>query len=338
MITELGQVALKSGENMTVKLLVPPEPDYTDKLLHFLEHKGEQSRRGIRQRLEGKYADICVDRYFIGEIDGKIAGQLWYGYSASGTGIANFGHVYTEPEHRGKSITNRLLDFFSEDFNANPVRAALCGTGTPWVANIYLKYGFMPVLENSDRGSLYLLKNECGKNFAEFEQSYFTPGKQLDILTGTMEQRHDIDCMLRNAFMIRDTMPVRLALAAPVTNYENAIFRVEDGGGLVSAAVTPERHVVGWAFLLATGSALERESKIFDFEIHPAYRSETDRLIAETLRMCREKGMSRAWACCDSSNTEKHAALLAAGFREEALLPEYLRGENGNSDLHIFIG
>ena len=326
MIETLGTVLLRSGESLAVKLLVPPEEGHAERLAHFLEHKGDMSRRSILQRLRGKYAASCGDRYFFGEIDGKIAGQLWYGYANSGTGIANFGHVYTEPEHRRKGIARELMKFFLEDFHAGPARIALCGTGTPWVARIYFHFGFQPVVEGADRGALILIKEGCGEDFRAVEAEYFLPGQALAVRTGDVSQRHDIDKLLSAALMVRNMSSRRVAMASLVRSYEDAIFRVEDGQGLVTVATTPGNHTMGWAFILNTGSRLETNTRIFDYEIHPNYADAARQFIEGSLALAEDAGVAQVYAYIPGCEPGKLKVLTESGFREAARLMGSLAG------------
>ncbi|OGV65716.1 MAG: hypothetical protein A3K18_31835 [Lentisphaerae bacterium RIFOXYA12_64_32] len=335
MIQELGKVTLENGQAMTVKLLTPPAAEYEDAMVHFLGHKRDESQRSIRQRLRGDYATFCEDRYFLGEIGGEIAGQLWYGYARGGWQIANFGHVYTHVRHRKKGVTNVLMRFFLDDFNARPVRAALCGTGSPWVAAIYLRHGFRAVVPAAETGPLILLKNEYGADFCDFEARYFAPGQTWQVGVGTMEQRHDVDLVLRDALFVRNLVPPRVGMASRVSSYQTACFLAEDGQGLVTVAGTDDGRALGWAFLLNTGSALEAGSKVFGFEIHPDYAAESRRLVRESLALACDQGMQDAYAYLVGTDVAKLQVLTDAGFREVARLAGYCVAGGAPCDLVV---
>ena len=335
MIGELGTAKLRTGETLVMKLVTAPAAEYAEKLVHFLEHKAGDSRRSIVQRLRGDYAAFCCDKYFIGEIDGRIAGQIWYGYATTGTGIANFGHVYTEPDHRKKGITEELMKVFLDDFSKSPVRAALCGTGTPWVASIYFKYGFQAVRENATSGMLILLNKDCGGNFNEFEAEYFRPGQEIVTLPGTMEHRHDVDEMLKGALDIRGMQAKRLSVSTAINSYQSAYFMAEDGQGVLSVAKATGGSVVGWSFCLNPASRWEGDAKVFDFEIHPNYVNMTERFVRESLGLFKDKGVTRAYAYQPAVEKSKIAVLGKAGFQEAARLSGYCAFDNAASDLVI---
>lgn len=350
-VLDVKDVALKTGERMKIKMVTPPAGDYAEKLLHFVEHKPDHIIRNIRQRLRGDYAAYCVDKYFIGEIDGRIVGQVWYGYSNSGTGIANFGEVYTEPEQRKKGIIGGLMKAFQADFNSSPARAAMCTTGSAWVAAVYFKFGFQPVIPGADRGPLLCIKSRLGKDFAALERTYYAPGGKVSVGLGSMKHRHDIDTLLRFSTILRRgresgepmkhvsqsgaSLARRVGMASRVLNYMDACFHAEDGRGIVTAATVETGNVVGWAFFLNTGTEVEQAGKAFDFELHPNYAGSARMLIRESQRLAREKGIERAFAYCPSTESDKIAALSAEGFHEAARLGRYCSVDGKPCDLVV---
>ena len=346
-VLTLRKVALKSGEKMTIKLVTPPAEEYLDKLLRFLEHKPDTIRRNIKQRLQGLYVKYCVDKYFVGEIEGKIVGQIWYGYSNSGTGIANFGEVYTEPEHRRKGISTELMKVFKGDFVNSPAVAALCTAGDT-AAGLYMQFGFQPVVPETSFGPMILIRKGLAENFAEFEKDYYKPGSAVSVMPGSMKHRHDVDTLLRFSTILRRRqenwaslsgsgarLAGRVGPACRVTDYMEACFMAEDGKGHVFVAVTDKGNVVGWAFLLNPASESEQKSMVFDYEIAPAYGGSAGLLVRESMRLAGERGAQRAWAWCRALDSEKTNLLLAEGFTEAARLSNYFSEGEEASDMVV---
>ena len=134
MIDTIGDVILRSGEKMTIKVVEPLQEDYAEKLCCFFSHWQQLMRdgsafRSIEQRLYGKYIDFCIDKYFVGEIDNQIVGQAWYGLPKGRTGIGNFGNVYTEPSYRRKDVATELVRILVEDFLQGNGKCLLCSAG-----------------------------------------------------------------------------------------------------------------------------------------------------------------------------------------------------------------
>ncbi|HRU07725.1 MAG TPA: hypothetical protein P5137_18330, partial [Candidatus Brocadiia bacterium] len=187
------------------------------------------------------------------------------------------------------------------------------------------------VRRGADCGDLALLKPIGAVTFADFERDYYATGAAAAVVAGTMAHRHDVDKLLAIAMKERGAATTRVAMAWPVRSFEDAIFRSEDGGGLVTALVAADDRVLGWAFVLNTGSPLEAMSKVLDYEVHPNYAGMADDLVAGTLRLAREQGLGQVYAFAPSSEEAKTAALRRCGFGEAARLGGYC----GAGDLAI---
>ena len=332
MLKTLDVITLKNGEKATIKLLVPPEPEYSENLAVFLRHKGDESGRSIRARLSGKYLNEAVDKYFIAEINGKLASQLWYGYGINPLPIADFGHVYTAPEHRGKGITTHLVKYFLDDFKKSPAVAAFCLSYREWVAGIYQKQGFKPVLSGHNAGPMMLANSDMPENFMEFQKRYYTQGDSVSVVPGNMKYRHEIDCLLRFSLQNENLPSERIFVSDAVSSFRTALFMQEDQRGYVYCALTPEKHCFGWSFCLnpfAFGS--ENHSPVFDWEIHPLYKNRTEKLIRQSLELLKKNGIRQAFSYCFSESASKIKVLKNCGFTEEAVIKNYC----DKNSLHI---
>ncbi len=146
MIRELDTVTLRDGAPMTIRLIEPPAGEYAERLTRFLEHKGNGTARDIAQRLRGDYVADCLDRFFVGEIEDRIAAQMWYTLPREQPDFGVFGHVYTEPEQRGRGAASTLMGPLLADFLAGPGQGLFCGVGDPSAQRIYARHGFVPLL------------------------------------------------------------------------------------------------------------------------------------------------------------------------------------------------
>ncbi|MDD5697399.1 MAG: GNAT family N-acetyltransferase [Victivallaceae bacterium] len=335
MITELGTVKLKTGENLSVKCVEPPEAVYNEKLRRFLEHKGDSSMRDICERLNGNYTEFCIDKYFTGEIAGNIAAQMWYGISLK-TGMGNFGHVYTEPEHRKKGIVNELMGFLIEDFQNSPGKALFCGTGSPWIADIYRKYGFQLIKQGADYGPMVLTKQNYAENFNELEKKYFAPDLSFTVRIADPGDQFDCDKVLGYSKGIRELASPRIFLSAQIPTFMEAMFRVKDKKGLVTVAETSIGSIVGWSFVLNLGSPDEQEAKVFDFMIHPNYSKQAEQFIKQSTQLAIDRGITKIYSYVCSNESKKIKNLLGAGFIEVARIHNYCMRGNKNCDLLIF--
>lgn len=316
MVTTLSEVPLKSGATMTVRMLEPPQEDYARRLLYFLRHKDDDSARGIRQRVMGQYAELCIDRYFVGEAHGQIIGHAWYGIPRRGTGVGNFGHVYTDPEWRGQGVAREITRVLVDHFNAEPAGVCLLCSASEESGRIYQKFGFEFIPPASKAGAMGLIKPSVAGSFAQLDEKYFASGSEVRVREGHIGDRHDIDRMLDfSAPWIEARKRWHFAmLASRVPTFISALHHVEDGRGLITALQTTAGSIVGYAFALNLGSRFEKGLKTFDFAVHPHYLSKSAHLVEQTLKMAGAGEVHAFIAACDE---EKLAALLQAGFVEQ---------------------
>jgi len=319
MIRVLGEARLKNGERMAIKLVEPPQEDYAEKLVHFLEHKPPSDYRAIRERLAGEYVEHCIDRYFVGEIGGEIVGQVWYGLPRNGTGIGNFGHVYTEPAHRGKGIATVLVAATVDDFNhQSDGICLLCSAGSN-AAGIYRKYGFEFVTPGSDAGPMALVNKRVAADFAELDEKYFAPGFPVTVRRGHIGDRHDCDRMLDFSKGMNELRKRwhRVFIARAVPTFIDALYCVDDGKGIATVIENSHGRILGYAFVLSPGSSCEAPFKVMDFDIHPQYLSSAVFFVERTCEIARDAGSLHVRAFIAACDEEKLAVFLQAGFEEE---------------------
>lgn len=323
MLTTLAEVALRNGATMTIRLCEPPEEDCAHRLLHFLRHKDDDSFRGIRQRVLGHYVEHSVDRYFVGEVEGRIVGQIWYGLPRVDDGrtwfIGNFGHVYTDPDWRGQGIAHELTRVVVDHFTAEPQGSCLLCSASEQSGRIYRRFGFEFIPPTANSGAMALLKPSVAPSFAALDEQYFAPGLPVTVRLGHIGDRHDIDRMLDfSAPWVEARKRWHLTgLSSRIPTFISTLHYVEDGRGLVTVLQTSSGSLVGYAFVLSLGSRYETGLKTFDLVVHPHYLMEGQGLASETLRLAHEAGMGGIHASVAACDQDKLSLLRSAGFREQ---------------------
>ncbi|MGE5531307.1 MAG: GNAT family N-acetyltransferase [Bacteroidota bacterium] len=321
---------------MTISMFEPPQEDYARRLLHFLRHKADDSMRGIRQRVLGQYAEHCIDRYFVGEVEGEIIGHAWYGLPRVGPtaptrGIGNFGHVYTNPQWRGQGVAGEITRVIVDHFNAEPAGSCLLCSASAQSGRIYQRFGFQFIPKAAQSGPMCLLKPGVADSVEELDEQYFAPGHPVTVAEGHIGHRHDLDRLLDfSAPWIEARRRWHfVGLASHVPTFIAALHYVEDGRGIINILQTDEGSIVGYAFALNLGSGFEAGLMTFDFVIHPHYLHQASVLLSETL--ARAGGEVCALVAeCDSL---KMAALLRAGFTEQLRFPQACHLDDGQYDI-----
>ena len=72
----------------------------------------------IRRRLQGEFADLCTDNYYIAYEDNVCYSRLWTGWGKHKDAIGNFGHFLTLPEKRGQGLGREVIKKWSADIKS----------------------------------------------------------------------------------------------------------------------------------------------------------------------------------------------------------------------------
>ena len=321
MKTKLDEIRLTNGENMDVYLFEPPEKGFSEKLLSFKNIPNEIIYRNVSSRSAGKYQQGSVDRYFMGIIDGDFAGMVWYSYGRHHFPVANFGEVYTSSEHRGKGISKNLMKYFQSDFENSPAEAAFCTCSNEWIVNIYRQFGFFPALPGTSGGPLMRKGKSCVDSLEAFEKIYFPETDDIEISSADINYRHEADCLLKFILMSKGLVNKRCFAASTVQSYLHALFLVENGRGkLFKALTTTHQRFAGWSFIIEHFSDAPQETcAVFDYEIYPGYAALAEKLVRSSL----EQGKQKAVSFCIEDEYEKITILKNAGFKQQAVVPNY---------------
>jgi GNAT superfamily N-acetyltransferase len=317
MLKELGSEQIACGKIAEIFLFEPPGPDIPEKLMELMRHKGDDTLRGIQSRLYGAYAGCCVDRFFFAEIEGQIAGMLWYGYGKTSYPIANFGHVYTSPQFRRQGVAKILLEYFNSDFLASPAKAAFCYSSKPHIVKNYTPLGFQPCMTGTTVGSLMLSNPPVSRSFAEIQKEYYGAVKEIHVVPASMRWRHDLDCLGKYTDRLFDE---RCFLAATLPDFTRAYYLSEDDKDGVLLNFVGNDRCVGWAGALRMLNDADG-ARTFDYVIHSDFTGEIHHLIEEAVIQCRKAGP--LFAFVRSSRTDKLNILCSCGFQTITVIPEY---------------
>ena len=220
----------------------------------------------IRYRLAGKAASVCEDRYFIAMDGSQCISRIWYGWGRHACAVGNFGNFMTAEEYQGRGIGSmvfRELQKSVEKSSDLPL-GLFCSCSQMHLVKMYGRLGFRPAIAGTDRGALYCPLGGSPGSFDEFCDMYSTESDSLHFAPGTVEYRHEVDCLLN--FALR-TCSEALGLAS-FRNYEGAFLALEEDPALgkLERIATQEDKTVGWAF---TPSGSDQR----EIQLHPRYRN-----------------------------------------------------------------
>jgi hypothetical protein len=159
----LGTVVLDSGERVAAAVISAPDPEWADRLVKFLEHKGEPWNWG---NVEVLTKSTGVHAYFYVLHRNGIPLSNIMTCEVSGVGL--FGHVFTRPEDRRKRACDKLMGLQMEHFRSRGGRALFLNTGFQSPAyRIYARHGFQGIEDKCGCMQYYAATRE------EFETSWF---------------------------------------------------------------------------------------------------------------------------------------------------------------------
>ena len=287
----LTEKKLKNGETLTVLHWNSAEPapeKYKNYLLQSMGTDGIKRnfyaigswRAYLSDTMDGAYYPDIVDHWFFAEINGEIAGRIWFAYSAKSL-RGNFGHVLTEEKFRQRGIMTELLKYCMEEIKRAPVKILTCATGNRFAAASYKKVGFYSVY-GTETGVLCYSKE---RTFLEEAEAVFRPGKMKEVRPGRITDQFDCDKFLAYTPEIhKRTFPHYGGPAAAIEEFRSIYQESLGGRGVVVTALNEAGACCGYAF-----GILYHGMPIVDFMLHPAYLDDGEKLVSAAITAFREK-------------------------------------------------
>ena len=130
----IATARLMTGEQLVIKMLEPPLGEYAGEVGCWTDVRDDL--------LGGRLTSWLFTPYFVGEIDGEVAGSMAY-FAPSDTrdvGLTEF--VRTAERHRRKGIASALLARMHEQFSADGGMALYLCTTNPIAGKLYEKHGY----------------------------------------------------------------------------------------------------------------------------------------------------------------------------------------------------
>ncbi len=321
----LTDVELKSGEAMRIVRVTAPAPDWKDRIVPFLEHKGQpwvwQMELAFDEGLPG-----ARQHYYLGVLEtGEVVGNIMTTESMDRP-VGILGHVFTPPEHRRKGICSALMAALTEDFRARAGRAMFLHTGhdsPPY--HIYASWGFVGY---RDTGAMAWLPEDgfWGTQFAprpvSVRDTHWGDWAPLEALSWVDTGWH-VRSLFLDKFGFSGFEGTYIQVQQALREQRLRDFKVlaaDDGA------------VMGYALLAHLGGFPGRPLAL-DLFVHPNFVEHAPELArAVELPRC-----EKVLAFADSASVGKPEALAAAGFEQEATLSGLLTDDGGNAlDLLIF--
>lgn len=313
MYESLGEVQLKSGETVERCVVTGPQPDWTERILHLLGHKGPRWQQQAELMLGSDQG--IESRYYLLHRQGQPFAHIMTNEVA---GVGILGHVYTVLADRRQGSATLLFDALVPHFRGRGGRALFLGTGydsPPF--HIYAKFGFDSIEPQSGYMDLYTDSADV------FNGSYFARGPTE---IQPMRWQH----WPASAALFCGPWPgvVRCAVYRLYgrTSSEcpllplvfDSLARLEEGRASCGLAlVRPETTAVVGLACFGT-HPLWPASTLVDVYCHPAYWQRG----ADLLDALQPPDNLRQLAYVDAACSAKAELLEAAGFQRTAVLQQ----------------
>lgn len=332
MYDKLADVALKSGEQVELGVVMGPDAEWAGRLDgDLLAHKSETWRWGNRFVLNEA---VDMDAYFyILHRKGKaFANVMTLEYE----GVGILGHVYTRPKDRRQGAASLIFEALMPHFRARGGQALILGTGydsPPY--HIYRAFGFESLEPLSGTMAYYAAGEEA------FREAYFAPGETVVEPLGA--SHYPVAPILFSGAYEGTVRSAAMRLFGR-TSTEWALMTMmrealdhEKGEKSARAAVLRIADRPAVAGLALWGmDATWPNTCVVDVFCHPDFWNGG----AALLSALDLPDADRYVAYCDVGWTAKEHVLATAGFKQVARLPNWVaqdRARTGCADVGMWV-
>lgn len=330
---------LRDGEELAIKSATPPLPKrWIDVFLKTPELS--KTERESRKRLFGAFRDQSSDYFFVGELDERIVGTVWYCTPATCKDIAYMGEVFTEEQQRRRGIATNLLNVAVDFFGKNGGRAIYITDLCPNAPHqIYRELGFQAYGYGYQTygGIVRLIVNERDK---DFDQKYYEYDPNTSIRSVNWGDFPHFIALLNypHPWIVR---AYNFGLIGPEVfdelgrsfmNFMNSL----KGGNLCFVLEDSNHRVVGTTYSSSLQARSQSHVKVIDLLVHPNYFKEAALLLETLVEKLSDGRIEKLQAYVATPDSSKAEILRSCGFEKEALMRRQLQIGSAKIDLEIY--
>ncbi len=317
-------VTLKTGEQLTIKVVEPPFPEYAGEVGCWWT--------AVRDELlGGELNSWLYTPYFVGEIDGRVAGYISYLTPSDTRDVGLVEFVSTTEEHRRKGVASALMAQLTEHFRAEGGIALYLCTGNPHAGGLYEKSGFWYHIGD---GMRYLAPG--AHNFDSTYLSFCGEARTRPATWGDLPRAAVLYNHPEPRWLIKDY----LTQTFRDTRYESHFMmlrkRLENRRGACVVLENPDRRVVGIASFERVDTYHEQHTATLSFRVCPAYTSQTAELLDAAAEQADELSIGILQTHIADCDDDQKGVVASCSFVEEARLRNRLRCGQGCVDLLVY--
>ncbi|MCZ6681304.1 MAG: GNAT family N-acetyltransferase [Candidatus Poribacteria bacterium] len=316
-------VTLKTGEQLTVKILHPPLLDYASKVGCWGD---------IREDLlGGQMKTWLFTPYFVGEIGGEVAGSMSY-YTPTDTrdvGVVEF--VQTAEPHRRKGIGSVLLDRLIKRFRADGGQALYLCTTNPIAGRLYEKHDFWYYVGD---GMRYLTPDA-----ADFDQTYLAFCGKAQVREATWGDLPRASVLYNHPeprWLIKDYFTQCFRDTRFESHFVKLMKQIENQCGAFVVLENPKQRIVGAAVLKRFDTFYEQHVATLSFRVCPSYFEQAPDLLTHAVQQARDLSINTLQIYIADCDAEQKELVKTVGFAEEARLRNRLRHGKAWRDVLVY--
>lgn len=314
-------ITLKTGEELVIQVQEPPMGNWAEQVGCWREVREDL--------LGGAFKPWLLTPYFLGLIDGVVAGSMSYYAPADIRDLGVVEFVRTEEQHRQKGIASLLMGELIQRFRKDGGKALYLCTTNPIAGHLYERHGFWYKVGD---GMRYL-----SPEAQDFDKTYWTFCGQARIREATWGDLPRLSALYNEPrWQLKDYLTQTFAKMRYESHFVKLMRRIEDGRGGFLVLENPEHRVVGAAVFERLNTFFEQHVATLSFCVIPTYFGQAIDLLNATVEKAQSlsiRTLQMPIAACDEDQIE---LAEAAGFTKEAQLKDRLRTEQGWMDILIY--
>ena len=322
MYDKLGEVTLKTGEEMEIGVITAPDELHAEEVKQFLGHKPGNYKWHI-ERCVTEVLDALETRFYVGKLNGDMITNIM---TVEFEGVGILGHVFTLPEQRRKGACKGVMGYQMEDFRQRTGRALYLGTGYnshPYY--IYHSFGFESVFPESG-----FMKYHVN---SDFEERYFAP---TSAEPKSIEWHDWPKVTALSGIVGWDTLrSLKWGVYGP-TNLEGGFLsfkhalETEDVYNDAKLLISSGGAIVGWA-TVSRDARWQPVTAVLDLFFHPNFADDIPAFLSAV-----EFPDAKVQCYVDSSAKKKAEILEVAGFTCEGRFLDQFTYSGQSYDVLVF--
>lgn len=323
-MTNCATVKLKSGEPLVIKEVEPPLGRYAGSVGCWWDAVDEDLLAGV-------LAPWLRCPYYIGEINGQVAGYMTCLTSVRNPEVGLVEFVSTANEHRRKGVGTALLRHLIARFEAQGGLALYLCTTNPVAGQLYENCGFHYSVGD---GMRYLSATAVNFDASYLAREGEAIAREAD--WGDLPGATVLFCHPRPAWEIKEYLSHCFRDTRFEGHYVKLMRRVEEDRGVIVVLENGRQRVVGCAVVERLPTFQQQHVGQMSVRVAPEYDDRTDALLDAAAARAHAMGISVLQTYVSDADTDAGRTLEEAGFECEGILPRRLRTAGGLTGVAVY--